>query len=93
MRHPIACTANSVGAVAVSRPSAPNDITKALASARRGSGTHSTTALNPLMRPPAKPMPIMARATVRVRPLLPIANSTHPAPATATSAACTRRGP
>jgi hypothetical protein len=38
----------------------------ALASARRGSGTHSTTALKPLISPPAKPRPISARVEASV---------------------------
>jgi hypothetical protein len=65
----------------------------ALASARRASGTHSTTALKPLISPPAKPSPIRARARVSVAPLWPMANSSEPVAAQASSAAWTRRGP
>ena len=51
-------------------PSAPNDMMAAFASARRGSGTHSTTALKPLISPPAKPRPIRARAQGQGRAVL-----------------------
>ena len=92
-RQPQAWTAHSIGRVATSRPSAPKDMTQALASGRRGSGTQSTTALKPLIRPPAKPSPISARAAVRVATSRPKPKSSAPAAAQQTSAACTRRGP
>ena len=93
MRQPNMRVANSLGAVAVKRPSAPNDITQALASARRGSGTQITMALKPLISPPAKPSPIIPRASVRVSTSLLMANSAQPVAATETRPACTRRGP
>ena len=92
-RQPTASTASSVGVVATRMPSAPNDMMAALASARRGSGTHSTTALKPLISPPAKPRPISARAEASVVMPWPSANSSDPAAAHASNAACTRRGP
>jgi hypothetical protein len=71
MRQPIVRAASSVGAVAISSPRAPNDMTQALASARRGATTHRTMALNPLISPPEKPNPINARAAVKVSASLP----------------------
>jgi hypothetical protein len=65
-RQPTASTESSVGVVPTRMPSAPNDMIAALASARRGSGAHSTTALKPLISPPAKPRPISARVEASV---------------------------
>ena len=87
LRQPKACTAAAVGAVETNKPTAPIDMTSELASARRGSGTQMTTALKPLIRPPAKPMPMMARATVRTQVLVPNANNKAPSAPVATSAA------
>ena len=92
-RQPKTCVAHSIGAVATSRPIAPEDITRALASARRGSLTQITTALKLAISPPAKPRPINARATTSVPTSWPNANTNAPTAATVNSAACTRRGP
>jgi hypothetical protein len=64
-----------------------------LARARRGSDTQSTTLLKPLIRPPATPSPISARAIVSVIPSRANANSSAPSAAMTISAVCTRRGP
>ena len=82
-----------MGRVATSRPNAPAAMTQALARGRRGSGTHRTTALKPLIRPPAKPSPISARPAASAAALSPSEKVSAPAAAQQTSTAWTRRGP